>query len=107
MEMISLILALSAVLWFIVDKFKPLWAEKSWGKYITVAVAAIGGFGLTFAFSLDLIYASGLFGTITPAGQILTGFVLMSGSSAVAEVIERVKGGSQIITDTRDNNLDE
>ena len=107
MENLTLIIALSAVLWFIVDKFKPLWAEKSWGKYITMAFAAIGGFGLTFAFDLDLIFASGLFGTITLAGQILTGLVLMSGSSAVAEVIERVKGGNQIITDTRDSNLDE
>ena len=54
MENLTLIIALSAVLWFIVDKFKPLWAEKSWGKYITMAVAAFGGFGLTFAFDLDL-----------------------------------------------------
>lgn len=107
MENLTLIMALSAVLWFIVDKFKPLWAEKSWGKYITMAVAAIGGFGLTFAFGLDLIYACGLMENLTLAGQILTGLVLMSGSSAVAEVIERVKGGNQIITDTRDSNLDE
>jgi hypothetical protein len=77
------------------------------GQYITMAVAAIGGFGLTFAFGLDLIYACGLVENLTLAGQILTGLVLMSGSSAVAEVIERVKGGNQIITDTRDSNLDE
>ena len=107
MENLTLIIALSAVLWFIVDKFKPLWAEKSWGKYITMAVAAIGCFGLTFAFDLDIIFASGLFDTITPAGQIMTGLVLMSGSSAVAEVIARIKGEPQIVTDTRDDNLDE
>ena len=29
MENLTLIIALSAVLWFIVDKFKPLWAEKN------------------------------------------------------------------------------
>ena len=93
MENLTLIMALSAVLWYIVDKFKSLWSEKSWGKYITMAVAAIGGFGLTFAFGLDLIYACGLVENLTLAGQILTGLVLMSGSSAVAEVIERIKGG--------------
>ena len=107
MEMIGLILALSAIMWYIVDKFKPLWAEKSWGKYITMAVAAIGSFGLTFAFDLDIIFASGLFGAITPAGQIMTGLVLMSGSSAVAEVIARIKGEPRIITNTKDDNLDE
>ena len=93
MENLTLIIALSAVLWFIVDKFKPLWAEKSWGKYITMAVSAIGGFGLTFAFGLDLICACGLVENLTLAGQILTGLILMSGSSAVAEVIERIKSG--------------
>ena len=93
MENLTLIIALSAVLWFIVDKFKPLWAEQSWGKYITMVVAAIGGFGLTFAFDLDLIHACGLVGNLTLAGQILTGLILMSGSSAVAEVIERIKSG--------------
>ena len=93
MENLTLIIALSAVLWFIVDKFKPLWTEKSWGKYITMAVSAIGGFGLTFAFGLDLIYACGLVENLTLAGQILTGLILMSGSSAVAEVIERIKSG--------------
>ena len=93
MENLTLIIALSAVLWFIVDKFKPLWAEKSCGKYITMAVAAIGGFDLTFALGLDLIYACGLVENLTLAGQILTGLILMSGSSAVAEVIERIKSG--------------
>lgn len=100
MENLTLIIALSAVLWFIVDKFKPLWAEKSWGKYITMAVAAIGGFGLTFAFDLDLICACGLVENLTLTGQILTGLILMSGSSAVAEIIERIKG-----TNTQNKNL--
>lgn len=72
-----------------------------------MTVAGIGGFGLTFAFGLDIIFTSGLFGVITPAGQIITGLILMSGSSAVAEVIARIKGGPQIVTDTRDDNLDE
>lgn len=107
MENLTLIIALSAVMWFIVDKFKPLWSELSWGKYITILVAAIAGFGLTFAFDLDLIYACGLVAQMTIAGQILTGLVLMSGSSAVAEIIERIKGGEKIITDTRDENSDE
>ena len=92
MEMLSLILALSAVLWFLVDRFKPLWEGLSFGKYITLLVAGIGAVALVFSFNLDLILACGLVEATTIAGKIMTGLVLMSGSSAVAEIIERVKG---------------
>ena len=92
MEMLYLILALSAVLWFLVDRFKPLWEGLSFGKYITLLVAGIGAFALVFSFNLDLILACGLVEATTIAGKIITGLVLMSGSSAVAEIIERVKG---------------
>ena len=92
MEMLSLILALSAVLWFLVDRFKPIWEGLSFGKYITQLVAGIGAFALVFSFNLDLILACGLVKATTIAGKIMTGLVLMSGSSAVAEIIERVKG---------------
>lgn len=91
MEMLSLILALSAVLWFLVDRFKPIWEGLSFGKYITLLVAGIGAFALVFSFNLDLILACGLVKATTIAGKIMTGLVLMSGSSAVAEIIERVK----------------
>ena len=91
MEMLSLILALSAVLWFLVDRFKPLWEGLSFGKYITLLVAGIGAFALVFSFNLDLILACGLVEATTIAGKIMTGLVLMSGSSAVAEIIERLK----------------
>ena len=92
MEMLSLILSLSAVLWFLVDRFKPIWEGLSFGKYITLLVAGIGAFALVFSFNLDLILACGLVKATTIAGKIMTGLVLMSGSSAVAEIIERVKG---------------
>lgn len=92
MEMLTLIIAMSAIMWYLVDRFKPLWSELSFGKYITIAVSALFAFGLTFAFGLDLVFACGLFAEMTVAGQILTGLVLMSGSSAVAEIIERIKG---------------
>ena len=92
MEILTLIIALSAVLWFLVDRFKPLWEGLSFGKYITLLVAGIGAFALVFSFNLDLILACGLVEATTIAGKIMTGLVLMSGSSAVAEIIERVKG---------------
>ena len=92
MEMLSLIVALSAVLWYIIDRAHRLWDALPYGKWITMIVAAIGSFGLVFSFGLDLISACGLVDGVSMAGQILTGFVLMSGSSAISEVIARIKG---------------
>ena len=92
MEIITLIIAMSAIMWYLIDRFKPLWSELSFGKYITIVISALFAFGLTFAFGLDLVFACGLFAEMTVAGQVLTGLVLMSGSSAVAEIIERIKG---------------
>lgn len=93
MEMLTLIISLSFIMWYLIDKAKNLWANVSWGKYVTIAISAIAAFALTFSFNLDLICALGLTESMTMAGQILTGFTLMSGSSAVAEVIEKIKGG--------------
>ena len=92
MEMLALIIALSAVLWYVVDRFKSGWNALPYGKWITVIVAGIGSFGLVFSFGLDLIFACGLVDSVSMAGQILTGFVLMSGSSAISEIIARIKG---------------
>lgn len=92
MEMLTLIVALSAVLWYVIDRAHPLWESLSYGKWITLVVAGIGSFGLVFSFGLDLIFACGLVDSVTMAGQILTSFVLMSGSSAISEVIARIKG---------------
>lgn len=96
MDVLALIIALSGVMWYIINRLKDLWANVSWGKWITIVVAAIAGFGLTFAFGLDILFACGLIESVSIAGQIITGFVLMSGSSAVSEVIERIKGGSSV-----------
>ena len=92
MEMLTLIIALSAVLWYIIDRAHPLWDALPYGKWITIGLAGVGSFCLVFSFGLDLIYACGLVESMSVAGQILTGFVLMSGSSAISEVIARIKG---------------
>ena len=42
------ILAFSAILWVFIDRAKKLWAELSWGKWITTAFALAGGFLLAF-----------------------------------------------------------
>ena len=91
MDALALIIALSAVLWYCVDRFKPMWESVSWGKYITIAVAALGSFGLVFSFNLDIIAALGLVSEMTIAGNIITALVLMSGSSAISEIISKIK----------------
>ena len=91
MDALTLIVALSAVLWYCIDRFKPLWENLTWGRYITMAVAAAGAFGLVFSFNLDLVAALNLITDITMAGKILTGLVLMSGSSAMSEIIAKIK----------------
>ena len=95
MEMLTLIVALSAILWYLIDRAKPMWEGKKWSKYVTIAVAAIGGFGLAFGFDLDLIFACGLVEEPSVLGTIITGFTLMSGSSAVSEIMAKVKTPKQ------------
>lgn len=91
MDNLTLIIALSAVLWYCIDRFKPLWEDKTYGKYVTMLAAGLGSFGLVFSFGLDLIAAVGLVPEITDAGKVLTSLVLMSGSSAISEIIGKLK----------------
>ena len=92
MEMLALLIAVSTTMWFAIDRLKVLWTDLLFGKWITVAVSAVGAFFSTFSFGLDIIFAYGFTPAATIAGKILTAFVIMSGSSAVAEVIEKIKG---------------
>ena len=92
MEMLTLIIGLSMIMWYVIDRFKPLWTELSYGKYITIGLSAVFGFVLAFGFGLDLVNAVGLYDAVTPIGTAVTGCLLMSGSSAVSEVITKVKG---------------
>lgn len=95
MTMLMTILALSGVMWYLIDRLKMVWADKEYGKYITMAVSAVLGFGLTFSFGLDVLFALGIVETVSIAGQLLTGAALMSGSSAISEIITAIKGVSE------------
>ena len=90
--MLMTIIALSCVMWYLIDRLKLMWSDKSYGRYITMAMSALFGFGLTFAFGLDILFALGIVETISIAGQLITGAALMSGSSAVSEIIDAIKG---------------
>lgn len=92
MEMLFLIVGLSTIMWYIIDRFKPMWETLTAGKYITIAVSALFGFALAFGYDLDIVCAAGLAEAVSPLGTILTAFALMAGSSAVSEIITRIKG---------------
>ena len=91
MSSIALILALSAIVWYVIDRFKPIWSEKSWGKYITTAVAGVLGAAVTFGYNLDLIFSIGIVPEISIVGKLITVLAFMCGSSAISEIIARIK----------------
>jgi hypothetical protein len=91
MSSIALILALSAIIWYVVDRFKPIWIDKPFGKYITTAMAGILGAAMVFGYNLDLIYAMGIVNNISIVGKLITVLAFMCGSSAISEIIARIK----------------
>lgn len=91
MNMLMTIIALSGVMWYIIDKFKSWWKNNKYSKLFTILFSAIFAFGFSFIFKLDIIYALGIIAEQSIAGQVVTGFALMTGSSAVAEIIEAIK----------------
>ena len=91
MNSIALILALSAIIWYMIDRFKIIWSDCSWGKHITTLVAGALSAAVVFSYELDLIFAMGMVQEISITGQVLTILTLMSGSSAVSEIIARIK----------------
>jgi hypothetical protein len=93
MEMLTLIISLSIIMWYIIDRFKEMWEGTKYGKYITMFVSAVFAFAIAFGFGVDIILALGLVQEGSTIGTVITALALMSGSSAVSEIIERVKGG--------------
>ena len=93
MEMLTLIISLSIIMWYIIDRFKEMWEGTKYGKYITMSVSAVFAFAISFGFGVDIILALGLVQEGSVIGTVITALALMSGSSAVSEIIERVKGG--------------
>lgn len=91
MPNLTIIVLLSAIIWYCVDRFKPVWSNKSWGKYVTTAAAGILGAAVVFGYNLDLIYAMGIVNEITIIGKLITVLAFMCGSSAISEIIARIK----------------
>ena len=91
MSSIALILALSAIIWYVIDRVKVVWADVPYGKYITTAMAGVLSAAVVFGYNLDLVHAIGIVANISIVGQIITVLALMCGSSAISEIIARIK----------------
>lgn len=91
MEMLQIIIVVSIIMWYIIDRFKPLWENWAYGKYVTIAVSALFAFALSFGYGLDIMAALGVIAEPSTLGTVFTAMTLMGGSSAVAELITRIK----------------
>ena len=89
MSTIMIIMALSAIMWYVVDNLKEnIWGGKAYSRYITIAVACLCSFAIVFGYGLDLICALGFVPEVTVVGQVLTALAMMSGSAVVSEIVE-------------------
>ncbi len=91
MEMLQIIIVVSIIMWYIIDRFKPLWEGQAWGKYVTIALSALFAFALSFGYRLDIMAALGVVPNTGTLGTVLTALTLMGGSSAISELIARIK----------------
>ena len=90
-EMLTLLFVLSTIIWFVIDRVKPFWSSLSWGKYVTIAVAAVLGAVVVFTYGIDILVALAVTNQVTIVGEILSTLVIMSGSSALSELLALIK----------------
>lgn len=90
-EMLALLFVLSTIIWFVIDRVKPFWSGLSWGKYVTIAVAAVLGAVVVFTYGIDILVALAVTNQVTIVGEILSTLVIMSGSSALSELLALIK----------------
>lgn len=89
MDSLTLILAMSTIMWYLIDNLKEnIWGNFEYSNYVTIAVSAVGSFVLCFSYHLDLIYALGLVAELSVLGQVITALVMMGGSALVSEIVE-------------------
>lgn len=85
-----LLLAISTMIWYVIDRFKPLWETFEYSSAITTAIALVLSAFCVFGLNLDLLNIAALTETITIIGRVITVLLLTSGSSAIAEIIDKI-----------------
>ena len=92
MGSISFIACFSMVIWFIIDRFKKLWSDLKYGKWITLAVSCVLSCACAFVFGIDIFFVLELTKDVTILGQFVTVLTFMSGASGVSELVNLFKG---------------
>lgn len=85
-----LLIAISTMIWYVIDRFKPLWEMLEYSSAITTVIALILSAFCVFGLNLDLLNIAALTETITIVGRVITVLLLTSGSSAIAEIIDKI-----------------
>lgn len=91
MNEIMMLAAASTIIWFLIDRIKPIWTEYSYGKYITLLVSFALSAGVVFTYNMDLIFALGVGAEASLMGKVLTILAMMSGASGISEIIALIK----------------
>jgi hypothetical protein len=93
MDSLTLILILNTIMWYVIDNLKTnIWGGLSYSRYITIAVAAIASFSLTFGYGLDLVQALSVVSDVTTLGKTITALAMMGGSAVISEIVETLRG---------------
>lgn len=92
MSALATIMALSIILWIFLDRVKKLWANVSWGGWITTIIAAGCGLAISFGYNLDLLVALDVIAEASIGGTIFAGLAIAGGSSIINEIINRISG---------------
>lgn len=87
--MLTTIIGLSIIIWYIIDRGKTLWSCLEHGKWITIGVSAALGAAVTFTYGLDIVNGLGVSDQTTIVGQVLTVLSFMGGSSFIAELVDK------------------
>ena len=88
---LAVVVVLSILVQFLVDRIKAVVPVKTVGNLELAPLYALAlGIGLAFVTQVDIISSLG-FNTVSAVGYIVTGIVVSGGSSAVHELIAKLR----------------
>ena len=96
MNQLMLILFINTIMWYVIDNLKEnVWGGKPYSRYITIAVAAVGSFALSFGYGLDIVQALSIVEGVTVMGKVITALAMMGGSAVISEIVEMFRKGGE------------
>ena len=91
------IIVFAVVVWWIIDQIKRVYPvlkiPETWQKIVTIVLAVAMGAGCAWGYNLDLLLELNITDAVTFGGKAFAGVGIAAGSSAVFELVEKMKGG--------------